>query len=94
MQTSENRDRNDLSFHSIVLPVFQRNRRSSSEPLVQPVIFIPTHIFVEKVSEMLPVENDDVIQELPTKASDKPLHEGILPRRVASTLHFLDPGIL
>ena len=53
MQTSENRDRNDLSFHSIVLPVFQRNRRSSSEPLVQPVILMPTHIFVEKVSEML-----------------------------------------
>ena len=42
---------------------------------------------------MLLMKNEHVIQQLPTKTSEKPLHEGILPGRTVSTLHLLYPGI-
>ena len=56
--------------------------------------FVPAHIFAEKLSQMLLMENDDLIQELAPKTSEKPLAEGILPWRSVSTLDLLDPGIL
>ena len=57
---------NDFPFHLVVIVCFSRNGTFSFKALVQPEILVPCHILTEKVSEMLFMEDDDMIKELST----------------------------
>ena len=98
MQAAESRRRYDSTTCIGDLLCFTTRRRSLRERQMRPVLMVVTDVFAHQAFQMPFVENDDMVEQLPTAVPDPSLCDAILPRNSEAgpnglnteTLHCLD----